>query len=188
MASHRIGARVAGLSPAQLCAIIEAQAGASDAALRVAEEHAARLVEQPEWVLSEVLLSPDLAPHILAQLPTKEHAAKGTLSESSRNPALHLQIGGPPLFVLMWFTPMPFVYESLYGGAEMCELGRHTVRLSTKQQALTLGSKMRKGNAAVTYSVYKLGDGEMRLLGSYPKGVNADGTFPEEGAKDGRRA
>ena len=93
---------------------------------------------------------------------------------------------------------MPFVYESLYGGAEMCELGRHTVRLSTKQQALTLGSKMRKGNAAVqsrcgrglgegaasprlpvraqvTYSVYKLGDGEMRLLGSYPKGVNADG-------------
>ena len=67
MASHRIGARVAGLSPEQLCAIIEAQAGASDAALRVAEEHAARLVEQPEWVLSEVLLSPDLAPHILAQ-------------------------------------------------------------------------------------------------------------------------
>ena len=64
--------------PAQLCAIIEAQAGASDAALRVAEEHAARLVEQPEWVLSEVLLSPDLAPHILAQLPTKEHAVKGT--------------------------------------------------------------------------------------------------------------
>ena len=29
MASHRIGARVAGLSPAQLCAIIEAQAGAT---------------------------------------------------------------------------------------------------------------------------------------------------------------
>ncbi|EOD04535.1 hypothetical protein EMIHUDRAFT_221019 [Emiliania huxleyi CCMP1516] len=78
MASHRIGARVAGLSPAQLCAIIEAQAGASDAALRVADEHATRLVEQPEWVLSEVLLSPDLAPHILAQLPTTAHAAKGT--------------------------------------------------------------------------------------------------------------
>ncbi|EOD25281.1 DNA polymerase eta [Emiliania huxleyi CCMP1516] len=92
MASHRIGARLSGLSPeqllviikeqglsrSQLCAIIEAQAGESAAALRVAEEHAARLVEQPEWVLSEVLLSPDLAPHILAQLPTKAHAAKGT--------------------------------------------------------------------------------------------------------------
>ncbi|EOD07960.1 hypothetical protein EMIHUDRAFT_106308 [Emiliania huxleyi CCMP1516] len=76
--AHRIGARVAGLSPAQLCAIIEAQAGASAAALRVAEEHAARLVQQPEWVLSEVLLSPDLAPHILAQLPTEAHAVKGT--------------------------------------------------------------------------------------------------------------
>ena len=71
-------APIAGLSPEQLCVIIEARAGASDAALRVAEEHAAWLVEQPEWVLSEVLLSPDLAPHILAQLPTKEHAAKGT--------------------------------------------------------------------------------------------------------------
>ena len=44
----------------------------------MAEEHAARLVEQPEWVLSEVLLSPDLAPPILAQLPTTEHAVKGT--------------------------------------------------------------------------------------------------------------
>ena len=78
MASHRIGARVAGLSPEQLCAIIEAQAGASDAALRVAEDHAARLVEQPEWVLSEVLLSPDLAPHILSLLPITQHAVKGT--------------------------------------------------------------------------------------------------------------
>ena len=29
-------------------------------------------------MLSEVLLSPDLAPHILAQLPTREHAVKGT--------------------------------------------------------------------------------------------------------------
>ncbi len=37
--------------------IIEAQAGASAAALRVAEEHAARLAEQPEWILSEVLSS-----------------------------------------------------------------------------------------------------------------------------------
>jgi len=71
-------APIAGLSPEQLCVIIEARAGASDAALRVAEEHAAWLVEQPEWVLSEVLLSPDLAPHILAQLPTKDHAVKGT--------------------------------------------------------------------------------------------------------------
>ena len=79
MASHRIGARLAGASPEQLLAFIDEQAPLwSDAALRVAEEHAARLVEQPEWILSEVLLSPDLAPHILAQLPTKAHAAKGT--------------------------------------------------------------------------------------------------------------
>ena len=79
MASHRIGARLCGLSPEQLVAFIDEQAPLwSAAALRVAEEHVARLVEQPEWVLSEVLLSPDLAPHILAQLPTKAHAVKGT--------------------------------------------------------------------------------------------------------------
>ena len=68
MASHRIGARLSGLSPEQLVAFIDEQAPLwSAAAMRVAEEHAARLAEQPEWVLSEVLLSPDLAPHILAQ-------------------------------------------------------------------------------------------------------------------------
>ena len=79
LAAHRIGARLSGLSPEQLVAFIDEQAPLwSAAAMRVAEEHAARLVEQPEWVLSEVLLSPDLAPHILAQLPTKEHAVKGT--------------------------------------------------------------------------------------------------------------
>ncbi|EOD39856.1 hypothetical protein EMIHUDRAFT_223417 [Emiliania huxleyi CCMP1516] len=79
MPSHRIGARLSGLSPEQLVAFIDEQAPLwSAAAMRVAEEHAARLVEQPEWVLSEVLLSPDLAPHILAQLPTKDHAVKGT--------------------------------------------------------------------------------------------------------------
>ena len=79
--ADRLSARLAsaGLSPEQLLAFIDELAPLlSDAALRVAEEHAARLVEQPEWILSEVLLSPDLAPHILAQLPTKEHAVKGT--------------------------------------------------------------------------------------------------------------
>ena len=57
---------------AQLCSIIEEQAGASDAALRVAEEHAARLVEQPEWVLSEqISLSQDL------RHPSQDHSTGG---------------------------------------------------------------------------------------------------------------
>ena len=78
MASHRISARLSGLSPEQLVAFIDEQAPLwSAAAMRVAEEHAARLVEQPEWVLSEVLLSPDLAPHILAQLPIENHSPRG---------------------------------------------------------------------------------------------------------------
>ena len=79
MAAHRMSARLSGASQEQLLEFIDEQAPLwSAAAMRVAEEHAARLVEQPEWILSEVLLSPDLAPHILAQLPTTEHAVKGT--------------------------------------------------------------------------------------------------------------
>ena len=80
-----------------------------------------------------------------------------------------------PRFVLMWYTPRPFVFETLYGGAEQCALGRHTVRLSTKLQAITLGKNMVKACDQVTYSVYKLSEGDMRLLGSYPKGVNVEG-------------
>ena len=64
----------------QLCAIIEAQAGASAAALRVAEEHAVRLAEQPEWILSEVLLSPDLVPHILPRPAAETKDARSTPS------------------------------------------------------------------------------------------------------------
>ena len=94
---------------------------------------------------------------------------------SPRAPAPLLQVGGTPLFVLMWYTPQPIVYETLYGGAEQCSLGRHTTRLSTKLQAITLGKKLVKACDRVTYSVYKLDDGEMRLLGAYPKGVNVEG-------------
>ena len=55
MASHRIGPRLSRLSPEQLVAFVDEQASPwSAAALRVAEEDAARM-EQPEWVLSELL-------------------------------------------------------------------------------------------------------------------------------------
>ena len=86
-----------------------------------------------------------------------------------------MQASTAPLFVLMWYTPMPMVYETLYGGAEQCGLGRHTMRVATKLQAMTLGKKLTKANSLVTYSVYKLGNGDMRLLGSFPKGVNFEG-------------
>ncbi|EOD14470.1 hypothetical protein EMIHUDRAFT_196825 [Emiliania huxleyi CCMP1516] len=110
MASHRIGARLAGLSPEQLVAFIDEQAPLwSAAAMRVAEEHAARLAEQPERVLSEVLLSPDLAPHILAQLPTKEHAAKGTLERGS-----HYLTGGKPYHVRGGHRPKAHVLKVRY--------------------------------------------------------------------------
>ena len=87
-----------------------------------------------------------------------------------------MQVGGAPMFVLMWFTPKPVVYETLYGGAEQCGLGRHAARLSTKLQAVTLGKKLVKACDEITYSVYQLeGEGGMRLLGSFPKGVNVEG-------------
>jgi hypothetical protein len=68
------------------------------------------------------------------------------------------------------------VYESLYGGADESPAGRQAVRLSTKAQALALGKNLAKANAALTYSLYKFGsEGDMNLLGSFPKRVNAEG-------------
>ena len=76
----------------------------------------------------------------------------------------------------MWRSPTPFVYESLYGGADESPAGRQAVRLSTKAQALALGKNLAKANAALTYSLYKFGsEGDMNLLGSFPKRVNAEG-------------
>ena len=93
---------------------------------------------------------------------------------SPRVSALRMQTSGP-LFVLMWYTPQPIIYETLYGGAEQCAFGRHAMRFNTKLQAMTLGGKLVKACDRVTYSVYKLGDGEMKLLGSYPKPINFEG-------------
>ena len=88
MASHRIGARLSGLSPEQLVAFIDEQAPLwSAAAMRVAEEHAARLAEQPEWILSEVLLSPDLAPSPSCRprsTPPRARAARGVAAGRRR--------------------------------------------------------------------------------------------------------
>ena len=37
----------------------------------------------------------------------------------SSSPSCTMQIiGGPPMFVLMWFSPAAFVYETSFGGAE----------------------------------------------------------------------
>lgn len=79
------------------------------------------------------------------------------------------------MMVLMWLSPVPFVYETLYGGAEHAPIGRQAVRLTNFAQALALGRNLEKANPQITYSVYQLGDGEMILKGSYPKRVNADG-------------
>ena len=81
-------------------------------------------------------------------------------------------IGGPPLFVLMWFSPTPFVYEA-FGGAEQAPAGRQSVRLNTKAQALALGRNLVKANSELSYSVFKIIGDEIRLEGSYPKAVNA---------------
>lgn len=85
------------------------------------------------------------------------------------------RIGGPPLFVLMWLSPAPFVYETLYGGADESPAGRQAVRLNTKAQALALGKNLAKSNPAITYSLYKLDGGDMLLQSSFPKTVNVEG-------------
>lgn len=91
------------------------------------------------------------------------------------NPDSVRRIGGPPMFVLMWFSKVPFVYEAPYGGAAQAPAGRSVLRFSTKAQALALGRNLAKVQADVSYSVYRLRDGEMRLENSFPKAVNAEG-------------
>ena len=94
----------------------------------------------------------------------------------SSSPSCNMQIiGGPPMFVLMWFSPAAFVYETSFGGAEKALAGRSALRFNTKAQALALGRNMAKVNPAVSYSVYRLRDGEMRLENSFPKAVNVEG-------------
>jgi hypothetical protein len=50
-----------------------------------------------------------------------------------------------PMFMLIWFSPSSFIYETSYGGAEKSPAGRSVVRLSTLAQALAFGKKLEAG-------------------------------------------
>lgn len=95
------------------------------------------------------------------------------LPHAPRAAPLRLQAGGR--IALIWHSPEPFVYETLYGGAEQAPLGRSAQRFATLDQALALGKKLQAASPRISYTVYKLGDGTMELKGSYPKRVNAEG-------------
>ena len=109
--------------------------------------------------------------------PRRRHRKQQRVVRPMRLPTIpRMQvIGGPPLFVLMWFSNTPFIYETSYGGAEKALAGRNAVRFSTKAQALALGRNLLKAQPSVTYSVYRLADGDMRLENSFPKKVNVEG-------------
>jgi len=95
------------------------------------------------------------------------NAARSAPNQGRRCGSLvRLQIGGSQRLIVIWNSPEPFVYESSYGGAELAPLGRSTARFSNLAQALALGKKLEAASARVTYSVYRLGDGEMELKGS----------------------
>ena len=50
-----------------------------------------------------------------------------------------------PMFMLIWFSPSSFIYETPYGGAEKSPAGRSVVRLSTLAQALAFGKRLEAG-------------------------------------------
>jgi len=80
------------------------------------------------------------------------------------------------MFMLIWFSPSSFLYETPYGGAEKSPAGRSVVRLSTLTQALAFGKRLEAGvgrPGSFSYSVYKMEDSSMQLKGTYPKAVNA---------------
>ena len=109
------------------------------------------------------------------------HISRLVLSlAAARSPLPRLQvdyrpIGGPPIFALIWFAKEPFVYETSYGGADQALAGRNAMRFSTKAQAMALGRNLEKASPGVTYSVYRITDGEMRCENSFPKAVNVEG-------------
>ncbi len=87
-----------------------------------------------------------------------------------------MQIGGPHRFALIWSADAPFVYEGLHGGAEHAPLGRGGARFATLAQALAMGKRLEAGLPSISYGVFVLeDDGTMRLKGSFPKRVNAEG-------------
>ena len=83
----------------------------------------------------------------------------------------------PPLIVLMWSAKTSFGYESFLSGTrELSKAGMNSVRVSNFYQARSLGQELIKwGPEGLSYAVYELADGDMRLLGRYPKRVNAEG-------------
>ena len=92
-----------------------------------------------------------------------------------------------PIYMVMWFSTQPFVYESFLGGAAEAPAGRSAMRVSTLAQALALGRRVEQA-AGIEWSVYKLDDGTCTLKASFPKRVNVGGAkvkFRRRRAKDG---
>ena len=110
----------------------------------------------------------------LSHVAASHSVIAAALASRYQPPRLQI-VGGPPLFVLMFFSPEPLLFESSYGGAERALAGRSFKRFSTKAQALAFGRNLLKASPKVTYSVYRLADGEMICLASFPKAVNVEG-------------
>ncbi|KAL3919739.1 MAG: hypothetical protein SGPRY_005524 [Prymnesium sp.] len=114
------------------------------------------------------------APTVWRQTISQPHLGSRPALKGSRL-STHLSANETPFFAIVWSSECPFVYETLYGGAEEAASGRGAVRTSTLVQALTLGKRLVSSQPNLTYNIYKLMDGTMQLMGSYPKRVNAEG-------------
>eukprot|EP00964_Phaeocystis_antarctica_P015083 scaffold8316_cov62-Phaeocystis_antarctica.AAC.6 len=69
-----------------------------------------------------------------------------------------------PMFMLIWFSPSSFIYETPYGGAEKSPAGRSVVRLSTLTQALAFGKKLEAGVGRPGSFSYSVGPATPILL------------------------
>lgn len=95
----------------------------------------------------------------------------------SRTPPPRAAAADTPFFAIVWLSDQPFVYETLYGGASQAPLGRSAARTNTLMEALTFGKKLVASQPRVTFNVYKVVGGEMQLVGTFPKRVNAEGAI-----------
>lgn len=104
----------------------------------------------------------------------------------------------PKRYLIRWSAPSARRYELPTGGSELMRAGPDNgLALSSKAECVALGRQFEKKFTGITYQIYEVkgGEGEeggapsaLRIVGSYPKPVNAAGTSVRASADAQRSA
>lgn len=124
-----------------------------------------------------------LPPHPLPATPQTPRHATPRLAATPR-----------PFYALIWRSDAPFLYESLSSAVVEAPRGASAARCASLHDAHALGARLRAAAPRLAYSVYRVDDGRMLLVGSRPRRVNVPSAAirfrrrrtPTGGAEDAR--